>query len=183
MRDYADLAHDIIWIMDEDGVCIHLNAAWSSFTKQPSQSALGHGWLLQVHPDDRSGLMETYLAAARFKAPYTGRHRLHHASGGYVSMIGCGHPYFGAAGEFMGYFGTSIPVEATKHFSGFADLTSREREVLGFLVDGATSKEIGRVLSISDRTVDVHRARMCQKVGARNTVELVRIVTGAKLLN
>ena len=54
-----------------------------------------------------------------------------------------------------------------------ADLTSREREVAARLLDGMTSKEIGRVLGISHRTVEIYRARLMRKYGANTTADLV----------
>jgi DNA-binding CsgD family transcriptional regulator len=57
-------------------------------------------------------------------------------------------------------------------------LTPREREVLARVVAGASNKEAGRALGISPRTVEVHRARIMGKLGAKNTADLVRIVLG-----
>jgi two-component system response regulator FixJ len=59
---------------------------------------------------------------------------------------------------------------------GFAKLTPRERVVLQHIVDGRSNKEAGIALGISARTVEVHRARIMEKLGARNTAHLVRIV-------
>lgn len=53
------------------------------------------------------------------------------------------------------------------------DLTPREREIAALLVEGLTSKGIGRRLAISPRTVDVYRARLMRKLGASTTPELV----------
>lgn len=61
-------------------------------------------------------------------------------------------------------------------FAGQALLTPREREVLGLIAAGASNKETGRRLGISPRTVEVHRARIMGKIGARNAADLVRIV-------
>jgi two-component system response regulator FixJ len=55
-------------------------------------------------------------------------------------------------------------------------LTPREREVLAQIAAGATNKEAGRTLRISPRTIEVHRARIMEKLGARNAADLVRIV-------
>jgi two-component system response regulator FixJ len=55
-------------------------------------------------------------------------------------------------------------------------LTAREHEVLSHIAAGATSKEVAVRLAISPRTVDAHRGRIMDKIGARNTAELVRIV-------
>jgi len=54
-------------------------------------------------------------------------------------------------------------------------LTPREREVLELIVDGQSNKEAGRLLGISPRTVEIHRARAMEKLGARNTAEMVRL--------
>jgi len=60
-----------------------------------------------------------------------------------------------------------------------AEFTAREREIAALLVDGATSKRIGRQLAISPRTVDVYRARLMRKLGVSTTVELVnRLLNG-----
>lgn len=52
-------------------------------------------------------------------------------------------------------------------------LTSRERQVVGFLSQGLTSKEIARRLSLSPRTIEDYRANLRKKFGARNTTELL----------
>jgi DNA-binding CsgD family transcriptional regulator len=53
-------------------------------------------------------------------------------------------------------------------------LTPRERDVLEQLVAGASNKEAGRVLGISPRTIENHRARIMEKLGAKNVADLVR---------
>jgi two-component system, LuxR family, response regulator FixJ len=59
---------------------------------------------------------------------------------------------------------------------GGSQLTPREREVLREIATGASSKEAGRILGISPRTVEVHRARIMDKLGARNAADLMRII-------
>lgn len=55
-----------------------------------------------------------------------------------------------------------------------AHLTPREREVAAQLMQGLTSKQIGRQLAISHRTVELHRARLMRKYAAATTAELVQ---------
>lgn len=55
-------------------------------------------------------------------------------------------------------------------------LTPREREVLLQITSGSSNKEAGRSLGISPRTIEVHRARIMEKLGAKNAADLVRIV-------
>jgi two-component system response regulator FixJ len=61
-------------------------------------------------------------------------------------------------------------------FPGRDLLTPRERDVLAQIARGASNKEAGRQLGISPRTIEVHRARIMEKLGARNAADLVRIV-------
>lgn len=59
------------------------------------------------------------------------------------------------------------------------ELTPREREIAALLIEGLTSKGVGRRLGISPRTVDVYRARLMRKTGAATTPELVkRLLSG-----
>lgn len=58
-------------------------------------------------------------------------------------------------------------------------LTPREQAVLAQIVAGASSKEAARRLGISPRTVEFHRANILQKLGAKNTADLMRIVLAA----
>lgn len=71
----------------------------------------------------------------------------------------------------------------SQHFPGQELLTPREREVLGQIAGGASNKEAGRTLGISPRTIEVHRARIMEKLGARNTADLVRIVLSERRLH
>ena len=65
------------------------------------------------------------------------------------------------------------PVPGGRHR---ADLTPREQEVLALLVTGMHNRRVAERLGISPRTVEVHKARVMEKLGARTLVELVRLV-------
>ncbi|WP_137939669.1 response regulator [Chitinivorax sp. B] len=54
-------------------------------------------------------------------------------------------------------------------------LTTREREILACLAEGLTSKEVGQRLSISPRTVDVHRANILAKLEAKTVAAAVQL--------
>jgi two-component system response regulator FixJ len=64
----------------------------------------------------------------------------------------------------------------TLKFAGAERLTPREHQVLCQIAGGASNREAGKRLAISSRTVEVHRARIMGKIGARNAADLVRIV-------
>jgi FixJ family two-component response regulator len=56
----------------------------------------------------------------------------------------------------------------------YAQLSEREREVLGLIVAGLTNKEIGRALDLSPRTVETHRANLFAKLAADSLAQLIR---------
>jgi len=62
-----------------------------------------------------------------------------------------------------------------------AQLTAREREVLDLIIVGKLNKQIADVLGISIKTVEVHRARVMEKMGVSTMASLVRRVVAAEL--
>jgi len=67
------------------------------------------------------------------------------------------------------------PARTQFYFPGSEPLTAREQDVLAQLVTGATNKEAGRQLGISHRTIEIHRARIMEKLGAKSVADLIRI--------
>lgn len=62
-----------------------------------------------------------------------------------------------------------------------ATLTPREREVMESVVRGDANKVVAFDLGVSQRTVEIHRARVMQKMGVRTLAQLVRMATKAGL--
>ncbi|MBB3047680.1 FixJ family two-component response regulator [Litorivivens lipolytica] len=60
------------------------------------------------------------------------------------------------------------------------ELTPREREVMDMMVDGKANKVIAIDLDISQRTVEIHRARVMEKMGAKSLAQLVRMSMALK---
>jgi two-component system, LuxR family, response regulator FixJ len=57
----------------------------------------------------------------------------------------------------------------------FAALTPREREVLALMTRGKPNKVMAADLGVSQRTVEIHRARVMEKTGAASLAQLVRM--------
>jgi RNA polymerase sigma factor (sigma-70 family) len=57
-----------------------------------------------------------------------------------------------------------------------SELTPRENEVMAMVTDGKSNKEIAAALGVSAKTVEVHRARVMDKMRADSLAELVRMV-------
>ena len=56
----------------------------------------------------------------------------------------------------------------------YGQLSEREKEVAGLIVEGLTNKEIGRALALSPRTVETHRANLFAKLQAESLAQLIR---------
>ena len=76
--------------------------------------------------------------------------------------------------------GKSIPTEIPPKIE--LDLTKREIEVLKLVKEGLLSKEISNKLSISLNTVNTHRQRFLEKLGANNSIEAVKFASNYGLL-
>ena len=59
-------------------------------------------------------------------------------------------------------------------------LSAREAEVMGLMVKGLHNRHIAETLGISPRTVEVHKARVMEKLGVRTLIEFVRLVDGSQ---
>lgn len=71
----------------------------------------------------------------------------------------------------VGYYAKS---QKTGSLPEKQNITSREQEILKFIVEGLTSSEIAKRLYISPRTVETHRANLMNKLDIKNTAGLVR---------
>ena len=61
-------------------------------------------------------------------------------------------------------------------------LSSREQSVVQLIAEGHTNKSVGKVLNLSVKTVETHRASAMRKLGISSTAELVRYAIRVKLI-
>lgn len=64
---------------------------------------------------------------------------------------------------------------------GVPFLTNKEKQVVKYLMDGYSSKEIAAKLDISPRTIETHRANVLNKFDLRNTTELIKKIVEQKI--
>jgi DNA-binding NarL/FixJ family response regulator len=69
----------------------------------------------------------------------------------------------------------STPIERKPPVSPLSTLSAREREILGYLIEGLTNKEIARLLNLQEITIKIHLRNVYRKIGAVNRAQAVRI--------
>lgn len=77
----------------------------------------------------------------------------------------------------------SLDIQSQKSHAAQATvdtLTDREREVMQLVAKGRSNKEVARALGISHRTVEIHRARVMRKTGARSEMDLFQLLQVAE---
>jgi DNA-binding NarL/FixJ family response regulator len=97
-----------------------------------------------------------------------------------VRAVHAGRPVY--SGRLTRELATSMNRKATRDQT-LGELTAREREVLGLVADGLTSKAIATRLGISPRTVETHRENLMRKLGVRTAAALTRLAVERGLLS
>lgn len=97
----------MIFVTKADGEVTYVSPDWYEFTGQTPATAIDHGWLESVHPNDRE-IAANFLRTARDQqSEYSFRHRLRRADGSYAWVAGGAIPSFGPPGRtFLGYLGS-----------------------------------------------------------------------------
>jgi two-component system response regulator NreC len=93
-----------------------------------------------------------------------------------------GEPYFGQNLSSVIYRSYKRKINELKNIYGMPALTDREREIIQALGDGLSFKEIGARLFISPRTVENHKTNILEKLGLKNTIELVKYAIRHKII-
>jgi PAS domain S-box-containing protein len=114
-RDIADNAPVMIWFTDQDHACTYVNKQWLAFTGQTRGQAAGFGWVDAVHPDDRDGAHDAFVAAAARREDFRIEYRLRRHDGVYRWAIDTGAPQFDSHGTFVGYAGSVVDVSELKN--------------------------------------------------------------------
>jgi len=79
--------------------------------------------------------------------------------------------------------GGAVETDPTTLHARLATLSAREREVMALVVEGRPNKVVATRLGLSTRTVEVHRAKVMEKMGARSLAELVRTAIACGVTN
>ena len=102
-----------IFRTDAEGFTTYVNPRWSQISGLSSQKALGDGWLVAVHPDDRKKLFSGWKSATHAQTFSTTEYRFIHADGTIAWVMGYAVPERNFENEIIGYVGTITDI--TEH--------------------------------------------------------------------
>lgn len=192
-REWADNFPGIAYLFDLDHsrllyVNHHFQQTWQEATELVLASA--GGWLSTVHPEDRSRLEAAWKQAAldcqtveldyRILLPRRGTFWVRDRATPTSIDRGQAHRLAGVMMECKDYSTQDQFQHVRAQAQARLDvLTTREREVLREIVNGHPNKVIAKVLQISSKTVEMHRANLMHKLKVESVPELMRLVMSA----
>ncbi len=121
----------LIWTAGADGKCDYLSAQWLSYTGIAENVQLNSGWLHQVHPADRDGLVKAWSNATLKEEPFQFDFRIRRFDGEYRWFDTRAIPLKNVDGKIVKWFGTNTDVHTSRETSA---ALQQEQEKLANLV-------------------------------------------------
>ena len=121
LRQMTDSLPALVWGARPDGACDYLSRQWLDYTGVGGSEHLGHGWLEQVHPDDRDRVRDAWRAALRTGTPLDTELRLRSSSGAYRWFKTRSVPIRDEQGSTVKWYGTHTDVDDLKCARGDRD--------------------------------------------------------------
>jgi two-component system response regulator FixJ len=182
------------WLMESNGIAVETFASAAAFIDAYRRDAAGC-LVLDVHMPGMSGLeLQEYLTQKGIEIPIvfvTGHGDIPTAvsaiKGGAVDFIQKPFSYRDVVTIIQKAFQRDAELREQRARRALiagriAALTDREREVLQHIIEGKQNKIIAAELDISVKTVEFHRAKVMEKMGAPSVAELVQLTLGFSLV-
>ena len=113
-RQVTESLPQLVWTCTADGLCDYLSPQWVAYTGKGEAEQLGHGWLDQVHPDDRERAIDHWMATSAKGMPYEFEFRIRRHDGEYRWFKSLAQAVRNEAGEIIKWFGSSTDIENQK---------------------------------------------------------------------
>ena len=174
-----------------DNPIVAANAAFYALTGYAADEVLGRNCRFLAGPATEPWLTERIQKGVREKRPVLVEILNYRRSGAVFRNAVVVAPIFDAGGELEFFIGSQVEMplaeagvpSARRHVavSLVRTLSPRQRQILKEIADGWRSKEIADRLSLSEKTVKMHRALLLSKLGNGNMADAVRIAVSAGL--
>jgi PAS domain S-box-containing protein len=170
----------IAWVACPDGSVERFNSQWGVYTGQDTHSAIGHGWLQALHPDDREAARRAWQSARAGNMPWNVEYRLRQHDGAFRWFSVRCVPQFDASGQVVRWFGTTTDIEDARQAAQALREADRQKdEFLATLAHElrnplAPIRTAVQLLN-SPTTADSVRARAAGVIG-RQTSHMARLL-------
>jgi PAS domain S-box-containing protein len=109
-RSLAEALPQLVWTAAPDGGCDYFSTQWTQYTGVPAGDLLGWRWLETLHPDERQGTRQAWLAAVEGPGVYDVEYRIRRSDGEYRWFKTRGVPISDSAGGIFKWFGTCTDI-------------------------------------------------------------------------
>jgi|GEM_PF-4579294 len=113
-RQLVDSIPQLVWTCQPEGPCDFLSRQWLDYTGIPESEQLGYGWLNQIHPDDREGLLQTWNTAVATGIDFQVEFRIRRFDGTYKWFDTRAVPWTDADGRIIKWFGSNTDITERK---------------------------------------------------------------------
>ncbi|WP_447952759.1 PAS domain-containing protein [Sphingopyxis chilensis] len=171
-----------------DNPIVECNAAFSALTGYAPGEILGRNCRFLAGPGTEPELTETLRASIRERRPALVEILNYRKDGSPFRNAVLVAPIFGAGGTLEYFLGSQMEIDAAgeavaarriRARAQIEALSPRQGEVLKLMASGQLNKQIAFALSLSERTVKMHRAALLRALGVETTADAIRLAVEA----
>ena len=114
-RHMVKLNPHVPWLLNDHGEVVERSPRWEDYTGQPTEEALGNGWLRALHPDDVAPTQEAIQRSLDTGLPIDVEYRVRKPGEDWKWMRSRGSPRFSSSGKVQSIYGVVEEIDEQKH--------------------------------------------------------------------
>jgi hypothetical protein len=171
-----------------DNPIVECNAAFAALTGYAREEIIGRNCRFLSGPGTEPELTETLRASIRARRPALVDILNYRKDGSPFRNAVLVAPIFGVTGKLEYFLGSQMEVGGVEDAAAqrtararqlIEGLSPRQREVLKHMASGQLNKQIAFALSLSERTVKMHRSALLRALGVETTADAIRVAVEA----
>ena len=171
-----------------DNPIVECNAAFAALTGYAREEIIGRNCRFLTGPGTEPELTETLRASIRARRPALVDILNYRKDGSPFRNAVLVAPIFGVTGKLEYFLGSQMEVGGVEDAAAqrtararqlIEALSPRQREVLKHMASGQLNKQIAFALSLSERTVKMHRSALLRALGVETTADAIRLAVEA----